>query len=212
MIAWNDQDTFRITLVKICNGNCLFPKRRGIIRSTTAWNETHHLSSGSHAEVDPSPIKLKFDKIDQRYDQDLELRTERVEKYRTRRLDRRSLWLNRSDGVSIAIEQPSAALAPRHLRSSQPSQRQWNRATLPYLLLWLRSGKNLDLCLLALCSCILSLLCHQTVASLPSSPTLTSSSAPVSSPSAGMSKIDLMIKAGLFTTSQTEKEEEGAVE
>jgi hypothetical protein len=53
----------------------------------------------------------------------------------------------------------------------------------------------------------LSLLCHQSVSSLPSSPTLTSnSSAPVSSPVAGLSRIDLVIKAGLFTThSQTEE-------
>lgn len=144
--------------------------------------------------------------MNQRYDQDLELRTERVEKYRTRRLDRRSLSLKQPNGVSIAFEQSSAELAPRPLR-----QPQLNRVPLPYLLLWLRSGKNLDLCLLALCSCILSLLCHQTVSSLPSSPSLTSSSAPVSSPASGMSRIDLVIKAGVFTTSQTEKEE-GAVE
>lgn len=152
----------------------------------------------------------------QRYDQDLELRIERVEKYRTRRqFDDRCLPSKQSNGLSdnglsnsgsIAFEHPSATLSPRCRPSSQP---RLHPSTFPYLLLWLRSGKNLDLCLLAFCSCILSLLCHQTVSSLPSSPTLASSSAPISSPMAGLSKIDLTIKAGLFTTaSQTEEEAE----
>lgn len=154
---------------------------------------------------------MRFDKIGQRYDQNLELRNEMVEKYRTRRpFEDNSLPLNCSNGVAIAFNQSasdSTELAPRYYRSPQP---RLNSSTLPYLLLWLRSGKNLDLCLLALCSCILSLLCHQTVSSLPSSPTLTgASSAPVSSPVTGLSRIDLVIKAGLFTTSsQTEEEVE----
>lgn len=147
----------------------------------------------------------------QHYDQDLELRIERVEKYRTRRqFDDSCLPLKQSNGVSIAFEQPSARLTPQQWQSSYPHL---NPATLPYLLLWLRSGKNLDLCLLALCSCILSLLCHQTVSSPPSSPTLAGSSAPISSPVAGLSRIDLVIKAGLFTTaSQTEEEAERSPE
>lgn len=140
----------------------------------------------------------------QRYDQDLELRIERVEKYRTmRQFDHPCLPLQQSNSGSIALEQPSARLT---LRQGQLPQPHPISSTLPYLLLWLRSGKNLDLCLLALCSCILSLLCHQTVSSPPSSPTLTSSSAPISSPMSGLSRIDLVIKAGLFTTaSQTEE-------
>lgn len=161
-------------------------------------------------------LKLRFDKMGQRYDQDLELRNEMLEKYRTRRqCDDNSIALKQATRISIAFDhsfgQSSdqsastlARFAPCRARSPQLHP---NRVPLPYLLLWLRSGKNLDLCLLALCSCILSLLCHQSVSSLPSSPTLTSnSSAPVSSPVAGLSRIDLVIKAGLFTThSQTEE-------
>lgn len=149
----------------------------------------------------------------QRYDQDLELRIEMVEKYKTRRSTNENplslkLSLGQNDGVSIALTQPTANLATRHSQLPQSSLRN-SSFTLPYLLLWFRSGKNLDLCLLALCSCILSLLCHQTVSSLPSSPTLTGNSTPITSPVAGLSRIDLAIKAGLFTTSsQTEEETE----
>lgn len=138
---------------------------------------------------------------------------EMVEKYKTRRAtDKNSLSLElspkQSNGVSIALAQPSASLATRNSRLPLSSFRN-SSLTIPYLLLWLRSGKNLDLCLLALCSCILSLLCHQTVSSLPSSPTLTSNSAPITTPAAGLSRIDLVIKAGLFTSSsQTEEETE----
>lgn len=150
----------------------------------------------------------------QHNDQDLKLRIESVEKYRTRqRFKDDALPLQRSNGVSIAFEKPSMELS-----SSHSDFRDWrsshslNRAILPYLLLWLRSGKNLDLCLLALCSCILSLLCHQPISSLPTSPTTTSSAAPVSSPAAGLSGVDLVIKAGLFTTSRPEDETERSQE
>jgi len=150
----------------------------------------------------------------QRYDQDLELRIEMVEKYRIKQsLDDHSL-LKRSNGVSIELaESPANLVSQRLCQNIQSPQSTARIATLPYLLLWLRSGKNLDLCLLALCSCILSLLCHQTVSSLPSSPTLTVSSVPVTTPTFGLSRIDLVIKAGLFTTSsQTEEETEQSLE
>jgi len=59
------------------------------------------------------------------------------------------------------------------------------------------SSRNLDLCLLAVCSCILSLLCHQPAgihsaqaATLPTTGT-TPSAAPV--------RVDFLIKAGLVT-------------
>lgn len=132
-----------------------------------------------------------------------------VEKYRTKQsLGNHSLLLKRSNGVSIELAQPPANLVSQRLRqSSKLPQSSASISTLPYLLLWLRSGKNLDLCLLALCSCILSLLCHQTVSSLPSSPSLTGNSAPVTAPTLGLSKIDLVVKAGLFTTSSQSDEE-----
>jgi hypothetical protein len=52
--------------------------------------------------------------------------------------------------------------------------------------------------LLAVCSCILTVLCHQTSVSLPSSSPIGAAS---STPIANLSRIDFTIKAGLFTRS-----------
>lgn len=99
------------------------------------------------------------------------------------------------------------------VRTAQPHyQVLYTPSALPYLLHWLRSGKNLDFCLLALCSCILSLLCHQTLSSLPSSSALTSSSMATNTAIANLSNVDVVIKAGLFTTSVTSEDEKLADE
>jgi hypothetical protein len=75
-----------------------------------------------------------------------------------------------------------------------------------YLVQWLRSGRNLDFCLLAICSCILTLLCHHAPTSLPSSSTPGGSVN--STPIANLSRIDLTIKAGLFTRFSESEESE----
>ncbi|NJO40074.1 MAG: hypothetical protein HC769_13285 [Cyanobacteria bacterium CRU_2_1] len=71
---------------------------------------------------------------------------------------------------------------------------------------WLR-GKNLDYCLLAVCSCVLTLLCHQTVGVMPSH-AMANGSAMTSSATTNAPAIDFAIKAGLFTTSSRLDEQE----
>ncbi|MBD1848639.1 hypothetical protein [Leptolyngbya sp. FACHB-711] len=62
---------------------------------------------------------------------------------------------------------------------------------------WLHSTRNLDFCLLALCSCLLAVLCHQVVV-MPGSGTAASSI--VSSTATTRSaQLDFLFKAGLFT-------------
>jgi hypothetical protein len=67
---------------------------------------------------------------------------------------------------------------------------------------WLKSGRNLDFCLLALCSCLLTLLCQHT----PSH--VSSPSGSVRTPVPTTFNIDFAIKAGLFTSSQSEEQEQ----
>jgi hypothetical protein len=110
----------------------------------------------------------------------------------------------RFQAVPVAVRS-STGLA-KQIRSTQTGS---TVAAISQMGLWLRSGKNLDFCLLAVCSCVLSLLCHQTLNSLPSTPTIASGSAATSVPAATPFRLDLVIKAGLFTTSsQTQKEKE----
>lgn len=70
---------------------------------------------------------------------------------------------------------------------------------------WL-SSRNLDFCLLAICSCVLAVLCHQTVV-LPTG-TATSNSTMTSS-SVLLSQLDFAFKAGLFTS---QKEDEDLIQ
>ncbi|MGB3494836.1 MAG: hypothetical protein WBA57_19055 [Elainellaceae cyanobacterium] len=63
------------------------------------------------------------------------------------------------------------------------------------------SGRNIDLCLLAVCSCVLSLLCHQGVGVM--SPTSTSG---INTASTTPAQVDFLVKAGLLTTSRQEPE------
>ncbi|MBW4516194.1 MAG: hypothetical protein KME11_13350 [Timaviella obliquedivisa GSE-PSE-MK23-08B] len=65
---------------------------------------------------------------------------------------------------------------------------------------WLKSGRNLDFCLLAVCSCVLTLLCHQTSISTSSSGTVRT--VPTTA------TIDFTLKAGLFTSSKSEDSEQ----
>jgi hypothetical protein len=67
---------------------------------------------------------------------------------------------------------------------------------------WLKSGRNLDFCLLAFCSCLLTLLCHQTPVHASSS----SGSARMPVPTS--TNIDFAIKAGLFTSSKSKDAEQ----
>jgi hypothetical protein len=69
---------------------------------------------------------------------------------------------------------------------------------------WLQSGGNLDFCVLALCSCVLTVLCHQTALSV--SPIAAATGA-TSTPAMQPAQIDFALKAGLFTTSPKIEEE-----
>jgi hypothetical protein len=75
-------------------------------------------------------------------------------------------------------------------------QRNSNDFALVYPSEWLKSGRNLDFCLLAVCSCVLTLLCHQTAVSTSSTGTIRT--APTTA------NIDFTLKAGLFTSSKSE--------
>jgi hypothetical protein len=65
---------------------------------------------------------------------------------------------------------------------------------------WLKSGRNLDFCLLAVCSCVLTLLCHQTSVSTSSTGTIRTTPT--------TANIDFTLKAGLFTSSKSEDPEQ----
>jgi hypothetical protein len=65
----------------------------------------------------------------------------------------------------------------------------------------LLSSRNLDFCLLAVCSCVLAVLCHQTVV-LPSA-----SAAPLSASSL-TAQLDFTLKSALFTSAQQKDETE----
>ncbi|MGF1495429.1 MAG: hypothetical protein ACFB8W_01210 [Elainellaceae cyanobacterium] len=74
--------------------------------------------------------------------------------------------------------------------------------------LWRLSGRSLDMCLLAICSCVLSLVVHQSTGML-NLPTLSASSATPTT-STTPAQIDFLIKAGLRISSQPIRlEEEG---
>jgi hypothetical protein len=140
----------------------------------------------------------------QRYHRDLELRLKIVEKDRTSPLAYRTPKVKDHRRVApIALRSP-AGLTTQHTRTTATAPMNNSMA---YLGFWLRSGKNLDFCLLAVCSCVLSLLCHQTITSLPFTLTATNSSTAPTAPLTNFSRVDLMIKAGLFTTSTKVKEE-----
>lgn len=103
---------------------------------------------------------------------------------------------NQSDPV-LFMPRPTPSLLvfhPRH--SSKPATAV---AAVPYPVQWLRTGKNLDFCLLAICSCVLTVLCHQTVlpSSAVSSSTLSSTVLP--------SQIDSTVKSALFSSTQQRK-------
>jgi hypothetical protein len=86
------------------------------------------------------------------------------------------------------------------MRTVQSRQQQPSDFALTYPAAWLQSGKNLDLCLLAVCSCVLTLLCHQTSISHTSSGAIRTAPTTAS--------IDFAVKAGLFTSSKSEDPEQ----
>ena len=101
---------------------------------------------------------------------------------------------------------PAARLALSHdltpaMQFKRPAQ---NAAQSPYLVHWLQSGGNLDFCVLALCSCVLSVLCHQTA--VPSSP-MASATGTAPTSAVQPAQIAFALKAGLFTTSPKIEEE-----
>jgi hypothetical protein len=80
-------------------------------------------------------------------------------------------------------------------------------AETPYLVHWLQSGGNLDFVVLALCSCILTVLCHQTTV-LPANAAVDPSPASAVQPVS----VDFAIKAGLFTTAAQSQDIEKELE
>lgn len=62
---------------------------------------------------------------------------------------------------------------------------------------WLHSTRNLDFCLLALCSCLLAVLCHQVVV-IPK-PGTAASSIVSSAATPRSAQLDFLFKAGLYT-------------
>ncbi|MBI4782659.1 MAG: hypothetical protein HY785_15265 [Oscillatoriophycideae cyanobacterium NC_groundwater_1537_Pr4_S-0.65um_50_18] len=89
---------------------------------------------------------------------------------------------------------PETASAQAPLQMSLASAHRSSQASAtPYLLRWLQSGGNLDFMVLALCSCVLTVLCHQPVLPSGSGSLSTTSAAP-------SSEIGFAIKAGLSTT------------
>jgi hypothetical protein len=62
---------------------------------------------------------------------------------------------------------------------------------------WLHSTRNLDFCLLALCSCLLAVLCHQVVV-IPGNSAAAGSIAS-SAATTRSAQLDFLLKAGLFT-------------
>ncbi|NJO78598.1 MAG: hypothetical protein HC827_08750 [Cyanobacteria bacterium RM1_2_2] len=103
----------------------------------------------------------------------------------------------------MSVVQPAVAVttAIRVVPSAVPS----TPTTVSLPVQWVR-GKNLDFCLLAFCSCILAILCHQAV-HLPSSQSASTSTLAASS-RVVPSQLDFMLKAGLFTSSNQRSEGE----
>lgn len=98
------------------------------------------------------------------------------------------------------VRYPSRATPPTSITASS--------TTVPStaLMVDMMSSKNLDLCLLAICSCVLSLLCHQPAGiSAPQAAHFPTSG---TSPAATPVRVDFLIKAGLVTTRQQEPEVE----
>ncbi|WP_193883552.1 hypothetical protein [Oculatella sp. LEGE 06141] len=66
------------------------------------------------------------------------------------------------------------------------------------------SNRDMDLLLLAFCSCLLTVICHP-AANLLHSPSSAATSVAAPSTSSPFSQIDFMIKSGLLTASQQEE-------
>ncbi|QYO62900.1 hypothetical protein [Leptolyngbya sp. 7M] len=113
-------------------------------------------------------------------------------------------WPRKHAAVALTVQPASALAKPVLAKTSQLSQLPPSPSAVA--LQWLASGKNLDFCLLAFCSCVLAILCHQTV-HLP-----TSLSAPSSQLAASSrvlpADLDFTVKAGLFTSSQSRSDQD----
>jgi len=92
-----------------------------------------------------------------------------------------------ASAADAVLRQPTDSvelISTSYRLSPQPSET-------PYLLHWLQSGGNLDFMVLALCSCVLTVLCHQPTVS----PSKTASIPAAPQPT----EIDFALKAGLLT-------------
>ncbi len=116
------------------------------------------------------------------------------------------VWRSRPLAAPIANLALSPLASSHELAPAMYSQRTapTSAAQSPYLVHWLQSGGNLDFCVLALCSCVLTVLCHQTTLSV--SPMASATGATPAS-AVQPAQIDFALKAGLFTTSPKIEEE-----
>ncbi|MBW4658397.1 MAG: hypothetical protein KME15_06965 [Drouetiella hepatica Uher 2000/2452] len=87
--------------------------------------------------------------------------------------------------AALVLNPPSNDTEPSSYRLSPKT------SEMPYLIHWLQSGGNLDFMVLALCSCVLTVLCHQPTV-LPGEATSTPSSSQ-------STQVNFAIKAGLLT-------------
>jgi hypothetical protein len=113
---------------------------------------------------------------------------------------------------SVRLERVSSKHRPFYSteQSTDPAQRSRQAlvAAAPAPPQWL--GRNLDFYLLAFCSCVLAVLCHQSVL-LPSAQTGSGSQMAMSS-RVLPSQLDFLLKAGLFTSAQSQSEPEEEAE
>ena len=91
----------------------------------------------------------------------------------------------RSASAANLVLHPSSKLMESLSYKSPPQP-----SEMPYLIHWLQSGGNLDFMVLALCSCVLTVLCHQSTV-LPREAT--------STPATQSTEVGFAIRAGLLT-------------
>ena len=113
-------------------------------------------------------------------------------------LSRSAVKQSQRDAMRFNPSEPGMPIAVRSANLARYAHRSEAPATLMPVA-WFQSTRNLDLCLLAVCSCVLAVLCHQSIV-----PPAASGGA-TASVSTKPAQIDLLIKSALFTT-QTELE------
>ncbi|MGJ3245762.1 MAG: hypothetical protein ACFE0I_06770 [Elainellaceae cyanobacterium] len=111
----------------------------------------------------------------------------------------------------LRLSVSTASIIPAAKMSRRGDRLQTQSSRLPSTL-FLPSGRNLDFCLLFLCSCLLTLLCHQ-ISGIQSSATAVRGGLPASSsPLSTLTEIDFLIKAGLQTSRQDSEDSRAIID